>query len=355
VTSRLLLGVVVAAVLSWAGALALSRWAERLSLIDVPNKRSSHSRPIPRGGGAAFVAASTALTLLASLLSPGILPAGSFPLLSASLVVALAGLADDRWQLPAGIRLMVQLGAAVYVVEHGVVVPHVGIPGGGLLPLGRMAAPLCVLWLVASTNAYNFMDGIDGLVAGQSVVIGLVLCWMSDVAGAVGLALAIGLLAGAIFGFLLCNWPPARIFMGDVGSGYLGFVFAGWAIIGARPGEAFVPLGAWLIAGAPLLFDAAFTLIFRALHGERIYEPHRKHLYQRLIRLGWSHRQVTTLYLVATAITGTLTVLHYTLGAISAAPFLVGAAMPVASIPVIVWLSVRAQGEAGPAMTSSDA
>jgi Fuc2NAc and GlcNAc transferase len=342
-TSRLLLGAALAAILSWAGALSLSRWAERLSLIDVPNERSSHSKPTPRGGGVAFVAATAALTAAVSLLRPGLLPAGSFPLLVASLVVALCGLADDRWHLPVGIRLLVQLGAAVYVVTQGVRVASVEFPGGGFLFLGSMAAPLCVLWLIASTNAYNFMDGIDGLVAGQSVVVGLVLCWMSDVAGASGLALALALLTGAVLGFLFCNWPPARIFMGDVGSGYLGFVFAGWALIGARPSPAFVPLGAWLIAGAPLLFDAAFTLISRALQGERVYEPHCKHLYQRLTKLGWTHRRVTTLYLGATATTGTLAVLHYTLGAISAAPFLLGAVMPVVSIPAIVWLAVRAR------------
>ena len=132
--------------------------------------------------------------------------------------------------------------------------------------------------------------------------------------GELGLALFAAVLAGGVAGFLLHNWPPARIFMGDVGSAFLGYTFAGLAVLSGNGAGGAVPFAVWLILLGPLLFASAFTLVLRIARGERWYEPHRQHLYQRLVRRGWSHLAVTSVYLCADLFLAGVVVAYFTMG-----------------------------------------
>lgn len=266
--------------------------APRLGLVDVPNERSLHARPKPRGGGAGiavgFLGAVAFLTIQREL---SLLTGGA--LLVGGAIVATMGLLDDRFRLPDAIRLPVWIAVAA-----GASLALGGLPaidlGAFVLPLGVLGWLLAVLGIVWSINLYNFMDGIDGLAASQGVIAAAAGGGMLWAAGERGLALASLSLATAAMGFLIWNWPPARIFMGDVGSGFLGFSFACLAVLSERSGGP--PIASWAILLAPFLVDATFTLIARALRREPFYKPHREHAYQRAVRAGRSHQAVTLMY-----------------------------------------------------------
>ena len=200
------------------------------------------------------------------------------------------------------LRITVHLAAAVALVTAGGVATRLTMTAEVALPLERLMVPFALLWVVGLTNAYNFMDGIDGLAAGQAVVTGLTMALLADQVGAGDAAVALAVLAGAVAGFLPFNWPAARVFMGDVGSGYLGFIFAGWAVLLELQAPT---LGAVALSAAvlsPFLFDTTATLARRIARGEQWYESHREHYYQRLVQHGWSHAAVARLYL---AVSGT--------------------------------------------------
>jgi Fuc2NAc and GlcNAc transferase len=163
--------------------------------------------------------------------------------------------------------------------------------GVAVVPLGMGGNLLAVVGLVWLINLYNFMDGIDGLAAGEAVGVGLVGGVLLAAAGATGLSLVALALAAAAGGFLVFNWPPAKIFMGDVGSGLLGYAFGVLAMASERAGA--VPLVVWMILLAVFIVDATATLIRRVVNGERWFEAHRSHAYQRAVQAGYSHHAVT--------------------------------------------------------------
>jgi UDP-N-acetylmuramyl pentapeptide phosphotransferase/UDP-N-acetylglucosamine-1-phosphate transferase len=174
----------------------------------------------------------------------------------------------------------------------------IGAHGAEVWVVGAIA----VFWVVAFVNAFNFMDGIDGIAAGQALVAGLAWVAIGAALGDVALVVLGIVLAGASGGFLFLNWSPARIFMGDVGSAFLGFLIAVCPLVSDRPARAALPaaLVVW-----PFLFDTAFTLVRRARRGENLLEAHRSHLYQRLTSTGRSHAHVAALY-VGLALAGAL-------------------------------------------------
>lgn len=278
----------IAAAIAWA----MARWRP---LIDAPNARSSHVLPTPRGGGIGIVVA----TLLGwiTFWSTGFAsrPAGTpeFGLAAGALVVALAGLADDRRALSAIPKLGAQVLAALIAVSGGLFFERVPLPWIGMVELGWLGPVLTFVWLVGLTNAFNFMDGLDGLAAGTATIAATFLAIAAHLlqAGPVA-ALAWSLAAGSA-GFLLLNKPPARIFMGDVGSQFLGFAFAGLGVLLAQRGG---DGGAALVVPillAHFLFDTTYTALRRARLGARLWEAHREHLYQRLNRTGLSHGWVS--------------------------------------------------------------
>jgi Fuc2NAc and GlcNAc transferase len=271
------------------------RWALAHGALDVPNRRSSHSVPTPRGGGIAIVAASTvAFVALAwlGLLGTHLLAV----LIVGGLAVAVVGFLDDRLHLRAAIRLTVHLAAAVLAMILLDGVPPLRILDWTIVPgwVGYVLGTLGIAWTL---NLFNFMDGIDGLAASEGTFIALGAVLLIVVAGTASEALpAAAVFGAACAGFLLWNWPPARIFMGDVGSGYVGYVIAVLAVSAARrsPEALFV----WLILGGAFFVDATVTLVRRFMRRERLHEAHRTHAYQWLARRWQSHKRVTTMFLL---------------------------------------------------------
>ena len=256
----------------------------RWDLLDQPNARSSHRQPTPRGGGVAFVLVASLGSVLAWLLSSSAAP---LPLLTAPLLalpLALVGFLDDRHNLPASWRYGVQLATSLVVILASPLV----VPSFGLLPLLAML----VIAVTAVINFTNFMDGLDGLVAGCMAV--------AMTAAAIQLAAPwpIWALVGALMGFLLWNWSPAKVFMGDVGSTFLGAVFAVLVLQASTWPEAL----ALLLVATPLLGDACFCVPRRLMAGQQVFQAHRLHLFQRLHQAGLPHARVSSLYIAATAV-----------------------------------------------------
>ncbi len=255
-------------------------------LLDHPNERSLHQRPVPRSGGAAIMIALLVATPLVAVDLPR--PAGWGWAVAATLALFVAGLVDDARGLGAPVRLLVQLAAAAAVVAGGFTLQTLVLPGSAV-GLGALGPPVAVLLLVWMTNLYNFMDGMDGLAGGMALwgFSVLALCgWLHGDPLYAGVGLVIAAAAG---GFLLFNLPPARLFMGDGGSSVLGLL-AGILLLWGD-GSGVLPLVAGLILFSPFVFDASFTLARRLLRGERIWLAHREHLYQRFVRCGWGHRR----------------------------------------------------------------
>jgi Fuc2NAc and GlcNAc transferase len=266
--------------------------ALKISLLDLPNQRSSHSIPTPRGGGLGIVGAFLAGLLY--LLSADVIEIDRYTvsLLAGSLLVAGIGFWDDLRPLPAHYRFAVHLLAAALLVRAGLAQGYsAGAAGLALLPQ-FLAGLLLVLAVVWSLNLFNFMDGVDGLAGMEGGFLagaGTLLLFMQS-GGAEGMILLA--LAGACLGFLIWNWPPARIFMGDVGSGFLGFVLAGLALQTSVFSGA-LPIYCWLILPAVFVADATITLLRRLLRGEQWYAAHRSHAYQQAALRYRGHLPVT--------------------------------------------------------------
>ena len=268
---------------------AVRRYAVRRALLDIPNERSSHTVPTPRGGGLA-IAAALALGVAALGFSGMMQLKVMWSLLGGGAMVAGIGWLDDHRHVAPHWRVSVHTLAALWAVYclGGLAKITVGGEAWQIGWLGSVLAVIGVVWLI---NLYNFMDGIDGLAGVEAVTAGLggaALLWW---AGLPGLSLAAALLAASSAGFLWWNWPPAKIFMGDVGSGLLGYCFAVLALAGEKSGQA--PAALLLLLLAVFVLDATFTLISRVAAGERWYTAHRSHAYQRAVQLGDSHRRVT--------------------------------------------------------------
>ena len=248
---------------------------------------------MPRGGGIA-IAIGAALALAAVDIRTDITQAAWLVFAAAGWLAAI-GLVDDHRGLPAGVRLVFQSLMATAVVWITGPIQALPLPAPLDLPLasGIVSWTLSIVWLVGVTNFFNFMDGIDGLAAGQAtaICIGVIIAGWSDASGV--LAAAVG---GASAGFLLHNWPPARIFMGDAGSGFLGFVLAALPFLApaSRMHDAVLALA---IGMTLFLLDPAFTLLRRAAQGRNPMQAHREHLYQRLARPGRPVVRVTAPYL----------------------------------------------------------
>jgi Fuc2NAc and GlcNAc transferase len=263
---------------------ALRGLARRFGLLDRPNQRSSHASVVPRAGGAAIVAA----VLGALALCPGFWRGeAAFALLGAT-ALAVLGLADDRFGLSPGLRVAAQLAIAFFIVARVGAPERLPLPPPFDLALGPLGTPFAVLWIVAVVNFFNFLDGIDGLATLQAAITAVGVALASWEAGAVLLAVAV---AGAAAGFLPFNWAPASIFLGDVGSYFLGGVLATLPLTAAPEARSsavlLVALSLWLF-----LADASFTLARRAGRGARVWEAHREHAYQRLSRR-FGHSRVT--------------------------------------------------------------
>ncbi|MGC9356811.1 MAG: MraY family glycosyltransferase [Anaerolineae bacterium] len=283
-----------ALVLSYFGVAEMRRWAERRLILDIPNERSSHFVPKPLGGGLAVVSVTLVGLILHHLFYLSSASLIVFIYVLGAVLIAGVGWWDDLHSLSSLSRFSVHSLSAVFAIWVLGCPANVDLPAWGSVEIGWLGIPLTFLWIVGLTNAYNFMDGIDGMAGSQAVVAGmgwLILGWLGDLPLVVVLGL---LLAATNLGFLAHNWHPARIFMGDVGSGFLGFTFGFLAVIAANSDPKFMVLGATLVW--PFIFDTVFTILRRLRYHENIFVAHRSHLYQRLVIAGYSHRFVTLIY-----------------------------------------------------------
>jgi len=267
----------------------LRKYALARGLLDVPNERSSHLVPTPHGGGAAIVLVVSAASL--GLWISGGIDKSLLAALLGGLGVAAVGFIDDRYGLGAASRLAVHLGAALWALTWFGGLPPVRV-GDVIWSFGAAGYAVGALGFVWILNLFNFMDGIDGLAASEGIFVtwgATFIAAATPVADAVSpAALVVG---AACAGFLLWNWPPAKIFMGDVGSGYLGYTVAVLAVAAARTDP--VAWYVWLILGGAFFADATTTLARRFLRGEAIYAAHRSHAYQWLARRWGQHQRVT--------------------------------------------------------------
>lgn len=287
-----MLGLAGVFAVSWATTQAYLRWARRHQILDHPNDRSSHRIPTPRGGGVGIVAA-VALTALGLGWLGG--SAAVLPVVAVALgtVVAAVSWLDDLREVRALVRLGVHIvSAGAFATVWHFVTP---VPLASAGSDGWLTILLLMLWIAAHINFYNFMDGIDGIAASQAAVVGCGWACAGYVTASPGLSLFGAGVAVACLAFLCFNWSPARIFMGDVGSAFLGFIVGAIPLFaGPLPLQDAIVFGA--LASGPFLCDASVTLVQRALRRENLLKAHRTHQYQILVRAGWTHQRVTLIY-----------------------------------------------------------
>lgn len=353
-------------------ALFLIRYAGRFTRIDVPDARRLHKTPTPRGGGLAMPFAVSLAAVGFHFLTGSKRSDVLLAVLAFALPNGILGVVDDyhplksRWKF--GIQILLAIG---FVLLVGKVTHLDGAPNGSL-PLGLFAAPFTVLWLVWSTNVYNFMDGMDGLAAGSGLLFFATLAALGWGAPAAFWVAVFG--AAACLGFLVVNSPPAKIFMGDGGALFVGSLLGALAVLvslapsaaieaplaaaaavgygkatgffGAIVGDAppaplrsaAVPFVAAALAQGSFLWDATYTLFARIVRREDWLHPHKRHLFQRLATAGWSHARVRRLY-TGLGLTGSAAALAVTYGNRWIAGLALAAAIAV--FGAVTWLTER--------------
>ena len=281
-----------------------------LGLVDAPGGRKVHLRAVPRIGGLAIASAATLALMLVvaalpmvGMLRPDFVPL--WPVITGAALVFGVGLVDDFTTLAAATKLVVQAIAAGIVIASGLLIERLTI-GGTTVQLGVLAYPVTLAWIVGLTNAFNLIDGIDGLATGIAIIAGAtcaaILVWRGHAAE----AMLVAALVGAALGFLVYNFAPATIFLGDGGSLLFGFVLATTAITGWQKGATALAAGVPLLIFALPLIDTLSALVRRASRGTtrrptvagilvRIAEPDREHIHHRLMALGWTTRQIVVL------------------------------------------------------------
>lgn len=274
--------------------------ALKMNVVDVPGRRSSHKVPTPRGGGIAFVS-SWFIGIIYEHLFWNSMPDELFRALMAGIIIVIIGLVDDVWNVKPGIRLIVQVLAALLGIYF--------LGGLQKLDLGFMVieniyilSGLAVIGIIWAINLFNFIDGIDGYLGSEIVFIAIaisIICLNSIV-----------LLLGAVtLGFLIWNWQPAKIFMGDVGSTLLGFNIAILAIYFQNADKSSLVI--WLIITSVFWFDATLTLLRRIRNREKLSQAHKKHAYQRIVQAGFSHQKTTLLAMAINILLGIIAYISF--------------------------------------------
>ncbi len=272
------------------GLLANPHWP--LNILDYPQTRSLHETPTPRTGGLGLLIG-LALSVLTALWLELPVLRDPYVVGGLALVAGISAL-DDIRSRPAWLRLLVHAGAALLLIAGGYQIETLALPGGWELPLGSAGPLITVLFVVWMANLYNFMDGMDGLAGGMGAIGFGALALLGALAGQAAFALSAGLVALTCLGFLLHNFHPARIFLGDLGAISLGYLAAAFTLVGRREGL----FAEWLpvLVFSAFVMDATVTLLKRLAHAEKIWRPHRTHYFQRLVLMGWSQRRTALAY-----------------------------------------------------------
>ena len=281
---------------SFAGVGFYRRWSERNGIVDIPNERSSHASPTPRGGGLVIAGVCLAGYLAIALITGS---RCSWGYVTGCLIVVAVSWLDDLRSVSSAVRLACHAVAAlIFIVDTGFLA-SVEIPGmASDLSFGYIAPFITFLWIVWVINAYNFMDGIDGIAGTQALVAAIGWALISYTTHAFSTYYFALIITAAAAGFLVHNWQPARLFMGDTGSAYLGFTVAVIPVLAASESPA--SSGRFALTGVIVLwfflFDSLLTFFRRAIAGERVWTAHREHIYQRMVLSGRSHAFVSLLY-----------------------------------------------------------
>lgn len=310
------------------------RAAVRADFVDYPRERRVHTAPLAMGGGVAIFAA----FWLALFLS-GNWTSELGGLLAASTLVLLLGLADDRWELSPGVKLLGQIAASLVLIATGTRIEFVTNPFGGMIYLSYWSIPVTLLWLVTLTNVINLIDGLDGLAAG---VVAIACAPMTAMALSLNRPLAALLavaLAGSVIGFLPYNFNPARIILGDSGALFLGFVLGAISVEGALKGPTVIAIGVSLFALGLPAFDTFFAIVRRWRAGRPFYRRDQGHVHHRLLAMGYSQRQaVTLLYLLSAGLAAmALALLNM--------PMALAAAILVAALVALVTIGTLLSGQ----------
>ena len=286
---------------------AVIAFARRTGALDKPDARKVHVRPIPRIGGIGIYAAFM-VSILVQLtfvdLTPEYMTSLIGLMVGGTIIVAI-GIIDDYCDLPAKVKLLGQIiAAAVVVIGFDVRIDVITDPLGDYIYLEFLAIPATIFWIVGLTNTVNLIDGLDGLAAGVSSIAALTIFLVAMEEGIPPVAMVTIALAGAAMGFLYYNFNPARIFMGDTGRMFLGFMLAGISVIGAVKSAATIALIVPILAlGLPIM-DTTFAIVRRYRGGVPIFKPDKGHLHHRLLDLGFTQRQAVLLMYIISALLG---------------------------------------------------
>ncbi|QJE31420.1 glycosyltransferase family 4 protein [Heyndrickxia coagulans] len=264
----------------------IKKLAIRIGAVDKPNQRKVHMKVMPRLGGLAIYISFIAGVLLLQPDNPH-----SLPILLGSLIIVLTGIIDDIRELSPRVKLMGQLAAALVVVLSGIHVEFINLPFGGQLEFGIFSIPLTILWIVGVTNAINLIDGLDGLAAGVSSIALLTISGMAIIMGDAYVTVLGLILMASTIAFLFYNFYPAKIFMGDTGALFLGYMISVLSLLGFKNVTFISLIIPALILGVPIS-DTFFAIIRRLVHKQPLSAPDKLHLHHCLLRLGFSHRQV---------------------------------------------------------------
>lgn len=298
------LAILIAMVIAFLLTPVVRRLAARCDVVDLPGGRRVHERPTPRWGGIAIYAGFMAAVGVAVAVSPDVhMDAQMISILAGGTIVALVGLLDDKFDLPAALQAIAIVAAAVIVISTGVRVRYITNPfdtGSPLIWLNVWSIPVTVLWIFGVTKTIDLMDGIDGLAAGISAIAAATLLVMAvemhsaqpDLARSFGMvAVMAAALLGASLGFLRYNFPPASIFMGTIGAQFMGFVIASTSIIGAFKVATLVAVAVPLLALAVPILDTAFVVLRRFINRRPLHQPDKTHVHHRLLDRGLTPRQ----------------------------------------------------------------
>jgi len=289
IVTKLILLFVIALTIALILTPFVKKLAIRWGVIDKPNHRKVHIRTMPRLGGLAIFVAFLASYLLITPKSDI-----TWGILAGAVIIVIIGALDDKFQISPKLKLLGQLIAAIVVVASGLKIEFINLPFEGVLPFYWLSVPITIIWIVGITNSVNLIDGLDGLAAGVSAIATGTIFVVALMMGNEEVSFLSAALLGATIGFLFYNFYPAKIFMGDTGALFLGFMLASMSILGFKYVTLFAFIMPILILGVPIS-DTFFAIIRRWVNKKPIYEADKNHLHHRLLQLGLSHRQTVIL------------------------------------------------------------
>ena len=277
----------------------VKKFAIKIGATDKPNQRKVHQKIMPRLGGLAIY-----ISFIVGLLVLQPVSIHHWPLVIGSFIIILTGIFDDLFELSAKIKLAGQLAAATVVVVWGdVLVSFINLPFGGMIEFGYFSIPLTILWIVGITNAINLIDGLDGLAAGVSSIALVTIGFMALIMGNFYVVAIASVLLASTLGFLFYNFHPAKIFMGDTGALFLGFIIAVLSLLGFKNVTVISLIVPVIILGVPIS-DTFFAIIRRFVNKKPLSAPDKSHLHHCLLRLGYSHRQTVLMIYAMAAMFG---------------------------------------------------